>query len=95
MPQLSVVIEKGMVAWISFFLTMQHLIHRAHQDDSMSWFVSVDFSKAIDHVQRNLMLEHCANLGIHGPSMQALCMMYDNINMQVQVNGRLGEAFET
>ncbi len=61
----------------------------------MLWVVFVDFTKAFDRVRRDVLLERCRNLGIHGPFLQALCMLYDKVLMQVKVNGRLGEAFDT
>lgn len=75
--------------------TLQHLINSARASNSLLWVVFVDFKKAFDCVRRDLLLERCQNLGIHGPFLQALCMLYDKVLIQVKVNGHVGDTFET
>jgi sorting nexin-29 len=74
---------------------LQHLIHSARADDALLWVVFVDFKKAFDKVRRDLLIDRCQNLGISGPFLQALEMMYDKVLMRVKVNGHIGETFET
>jgi hypothetical protein len=59
------------------------------------WAVFVDFSKAFDTVHRDLLLERCRTLGIHGAFLDALVMLYDVTKMRVAVNGRIGREFQT
>jgi hypothetical protein len=46
--------------------TMQHLLHSAQHDRRLLYVVFVDFKKAFDTVLRDLLLERCRELGIHG-----------------------------
>jgi hypothetical protein len=57
--------------------------------------VFVDFKKAFDTVRRDLLLDRCRELGVHGPFMDLLVAMYDNICARVAVNGKLGGLFTT
>jgi hypothetical protein len=42
-----------------------------------------------------LLLERCKQLGIHGRFLSLLERLYETIQMQVVVNGKLGEPIET
>ena len=75
--------------------TLQHLISVARHRRRRLYVVFVDFRKAFDKVRRDLLLERCRELGVHGPFMEMLVALYDRVCCQVAVNGELGEAFST
>jgi hypothetical protein len=57
--------------------------------------VFVDFKKAFDRVRRDLLLERCRELGIHGEFLALLVKMYDRIYCRVAVDGTLGDPIHT
>lgn len=75
--------------------TLQHLITAAHHDRRRLYVVFVDFKKAFDRVRRDLLLERCRELGVHGPFLDMLVALYEHVCCQVAVNGELGEVFPT
>lgn len=64
------------------------LIIQAQHRRGMLWAVFVDFAKAFDLVRRELLIERCQQLGVHGPFLQALVMLYDEVLLRVVVNGQ-------
>lgn len=75
--------------------TLQTVITQAQHRRSALWAVFVDFAKAFDMVRRDLLLERCRQLGVHGPFLNALAMLYDRVLLRVSVNGCTGPAFAT
>jgi len=57
--------------------TLHHLIHSAQHHRQRLYVVFVDFKKAFDRVRRDLLLERCRELGIHGPFLDLLVQLYD------------------
>lgn len=75
--------------------TLHHLTSAARHARRLLFVVFVDFRKAFDSVRRDLLLERCRQLGVHGPFMDTLVAMYDKISCKVAVGGELGEAIHT
>jgi len=75
--------------------TLQHLIHSAQHNRQRLYVVFVDFKKAFDRVRRDLLLERCRELGIHGLFLDLLVKLYDNVCCRVAVDGSLGEPIRT
>jgi sorting nexin-29 len=75
--------------------TLHHLISAAQHNRQRLFVVFVDFKKAFDTVRRDLLLERCRQLGVHGQFMEMLVGLYDRVCCQVDVNGELGEQFAT
>lgn len=42
-----------------------------------------------------MLLQRCKDLGVHGPFLQALELMYSEVMQRVCINGRMGEVFQT
>jgi sorting nexin-29 len=74
---------------------MHHLISAAQHRRQYLFVVFVDFRKAFDTVRRDLLLERCQELGIHGPFMDILVALYDRVCCKVAVHGQLGEEIHT
>jgi hypothetical protein len=75
--------------------TVQHLIAEAQHHHRLLFAVFVDFKKAFDTVRRDVLLERCRGLGVHGPFLGLLTSMYANVCARVCVNGVLGEPVQT
>jgi len=75
--------------------TLNHLISVARHQRRRLYVVFVDFRKAFDTVRRDLLIERCRELGVHGVFLDMLVSMYDRVCSQVAVNGELGEVFTT
>ena len=55
----------------------------------------VDFKKAYDSVQRQLLFECLADLGVHGHFLAAVARLYWHSPLHVKLHGQLGEAFHS
>jgi len=70
-------------------------LHSAQHNAQPLFVVFVDFKKAFDRVRRDLLLERCRELGIHGEFLALLVKMYDRICCRVAVDGTLGDPIHT
>jgi hypothetical protein len=75
--------------------TLQHCIKRARWRRQRMYAVFVDFRKAFDTVRRDLMIDRCRQLGVHGQFLTSLLLLYDKVTQRVVVNGVVGEPFST
>jgi sorting nexin-29 len=80
---------------IDVLFTLTHLINQARHQRKKLYVVFIDFKKAFDTVPRDLLLERCKQLGVHGRFLSLLERLYDTILMQVVVNGKLVEPIDT
>lgn len=80
---------------IDALFTLTHLINRARHQRKKLYVVFIDFKKAFDTVPRDLLLARCRQLGIHGRFLSLLERLYDTIQLQVSVNGKLGDPIDT
>lgn len=80
---------------LAALFTLQHLVNSARFRGSALYAVFVDFRKAFDSVRRDLLMERCRQLGMHGRFLELLMCLYDKIILQVAVNGRTGTPFDT
>jgi hypothetical protein len=79
----------------ALFVT-HHLIKRCKYRRQCLYMCYVDFKKAFDMARRqDGMLKRAEQLGIHGPFLDALTKVFENINLAVCVNGGVGESFPT
>ena len=53
----------------------------------------IDFSKAFDHINRSMLWEKLAALGLQGNILNCLISMYENVKCCVRVNGSLTDWF--
>lgn len=86
--------RKGLGTLDAIF-TLNHLIAQARHQSTCLYVLFVDFKKAFDTVDRSMMLDRCRNLGISGPFLQVLELLYSQVQQQVYVDGRLGDLFDT
>jgi hypothetical protein len=80
---------------IDALFTLTHLINQARHNRRKLCVVFVDFKKAFDTVPRDVLLERCRQLGIHGRFLSLLERLYDTIQAQVVVNGKIGDPIDT
>lgn len=93
---------RGEHGCLDALFVLEHLLSRVHwrgqgavRGQTKLWAAFVDFCKAFDLVRRDVLLERCQQMGVHGPFMQALVALYDRVLVRVCVNGRLGPEIET
>ena len=55
----------------------------------------VDFEKAFDEINLQIMWKRLEERGIHGSFINALKAMYARVIQKVKVNGKTGDGFET
>ena len=80
---------------------LQHFkdLYRAPTNQGGKWvplFVClIDFEKAFDRVDREIIWLRLEERGIHGKLLEAIKAMYSKVTQKVRINGKLGEAFQT
>ena len=55
----------------------------------------IDFQKAYDRIDRDLLWRCFEGLGVHGDALEMLKQMYSSVALQVRINGALGTPFES
>jgi exonuclease III len=55
----------------------------------------VDFTKAFDTVQREVLWQRARTIGLHGQMLDALRVMYHTVSMRVKLNGKLSAVFDS
>ena len=55
----------------------------------------IDFEKAFDRVDREIIWLRLEERGIHGKLLEAIKVMYSKVTQKVRIHGKLGEAFQT
>ncbi|MFN7883799.1 MAG: RNA-directed DNA polymerase, partial [bacterium] len=72
---------------------LQHAIERARSCKKVVYCAFVNFQKAYDSVNRDLLWHALQGLGVHGAFLRSLQCMYANVGMRVKLEGRLGRIF--
>jgi hypothetical protein len=88
---------RGKHGCLDALFVVQHLLSRVHCSGSVAdsseanlLATFVDFRKAFDLVRRDLLVDRCRQMDVHGPFLDALISLYDRVFVRVCVNGRLG-----
>jgi hypothetical protein len=74
--------------------TLNHIIDK-HASTSPVYVAFIDFKKAYDWVDRQLLWRCLESLGMHGECLSTLKCMYEKVRLQVRLNGALGSAFDS
>ncbi len=69
------------------------IIETRKQQRKNTFAVFIDFSKAYDRIDRNLLWGKLSRLGLYGKIMQALEQIYNNVECCVRINGALSNWF--
>lgn len=79
---------------VDHIMTITSIIEtrKLHKKDTFAAFV--DFKKAYDSINRNLLFKKMRHLGINGSMYRALIAIYDNVRCSVRLNGIYTEWFE-
>jgi exonuclease III len=75
--------------------TLTHAINLAKFKKKRLYVVFVDFKKAFDTVRRDVMIDRCKQLGVHGQFLDTLLLLYDKVRQQVCIGGEVGRLFDT
>jgi len=74
---------------------LDHIIQRSNVEEIALFTAFIDFWKAYDCVDREVLWRSLQNQGIHGHCLSALRRMYESVTIRVKENGQIGEAFQT
>ena len=72
---------------------LRHIIDKYASAKKPVFTAFIDFRKAYDRVDRNLLWRCLERLGMHGDCLKSLKEMYADVQVQVRVNGKRGHAF--
>lgn len=84
--------RKGMGTVEAAFI-LRHTIEECAAKQKAVYCAFIDFKKAYDSVDRNLLWQCLIKMGINGKYLNTLKQMYSNVCMQVRLQGRLSERF--
>jgi hypothetical protein len=73
---------------------LNHVIEKSRQDRKPVFTAFIDFRKAYDSVNRDLLWEVLKGMGVHGDILNTLRGMYSSVGMRVRLKGHLGESFQ-
>lgn len=79
---------------IDNMFVLQHVIERSRIAHKPVYCAFIDFRKAYDCVDRDVLWRCLQSLGVHGCMLDTLKGMYRQVQMQVRVDGKVGEPFE-
>ena len=74
---------------------LRHLMDSARARKQPLYCAFIDFSKAYDRVDRQLLLRILRGCGLHGRALHALASMIEVTRMQVRAQGELGTPFDS
>jgi hypothetical protein len=74
---------------------LRHLVDKAINSRNPLYALFIDFEKAFDHVPRSKLVDRCRQLGCSGEFLQAIINMLNDIQMQIKLNGQLGDPIQT
>lgn len=72
---------------------LRHLIDTAKVQKKPLFCAFIDFSKAYDRVNRNLLWRCLKGCGLHGAMLHTIQAMYESVQMRVRVGGKMGAPF--
>ena len=73
---------------------MRNIIETRKLKKQITCIGFIDFRKAYDSMDRNIMLKKVANLGISGNIFKSILALYNNVECCVNVNGFYTDWFE-
>lgn len=73
---------------------VQHVLELAKSRRKTTYAAFIDFRKAYDSINRDLLWKALASMGVHGEFLHSLQQMYSNVGMRVRVDGQLGKLFK-
>jgi hypothetical protein len=72
---------------------LQHALERARLQGERVHAAFIDFRKAYDSVNRDLLWAAIRGMGVHGAMLDTLQRMHGNITMRLRLSGMLGDPF--
>ena len=79
---------------IDHVMTITSIIETRKLNNRNTFTAFIDFKKAYDSINRNLLFEKLRYIGIGGSMYRALIAIYDNVRCSVRLNGLNTEWFE-
>lgn len=72
---------------------LRHTIEMRRHEGKPLFCAFIDFKKAYDSIDRQLLWKCLAGMGVHGECMGTLRKMYEAATMQVRIGGRISSSF--
>ena len=72
---------------------LRHTIEMRKHEGKPLFCAFIDFKKAYDSIDRQLLWKCLAGMGVHGECMDTLQRMYEAASMQVRIGGRISSSF--
>ena len=72
---------------------LNHIIEKRASEGKPVYVAFIDFQKAYDSVNRDLLWKCLESMGVHGRSLDSLKEMYQQVKMAVRLGGQVGETF--
>ena len=79
---------------VDHVMTITSIIETRKLNKKNTFAAFIDFRKAYDNINRNLLFEKMRHLGINGSMYKTLIAIYDNVRCSVRLNGIYTEWFE-
>lgn len=73
---------------------LQHALEMSKQNGKAVFSAFIDFRKAYDCINRDLLWQSLESMGIHGELLHSMKHMYANVGMRVRAGDRLGRLFK-
>jgi exonuclease III len=74
---------------------LNHVIERSRADGEAVYAGFIDFRKAYDSVDRDVLWKCLEGIGVHGKILHSMHGMYEGGGMCVRIDGQVGPAFTT
>ena len=84
---------RGEVGTLEAAFVLRHMVETCVAAQSPLYTAFIDFRKAYDRVDRELLWKMLQKLGVHGECLRTLKAMYETVLLQVRFNGEMGEPF--
>jgi hypothetical protein len=84
---------RGEVGTLEAAFVLRHMVETSVAAQGPLYTAFIDFRKAYDRVDRELLWRMLHKLGVHGDCLRTLRSMYETVLLQVRLNGEMGEPF--
>ena len=74
---------------------LHHIIEKCAAEKKAVYVAFIDFRKAYDLIDRNLLWDCLRSMGVHGDFLNSIRDMYKQVNIKVCVNGDVSESFQS
>ena len=74
---------------------LNHIIEKYKGYSKPVFAAFIDFRKAYDCIDRDILWQSLRSLGLHGHILESLISIYKDVNIRIRVGGKLGDVFSS